>query len=238
MGEATLGRTCRARSLFDVAPRLRADSMYASSRTAMTSPRSRRTNPGTNTMAMAMAASLTSAPSNAATVRARISGGNENSASIVRMITESTAPRKKPAMRPSGMATNAAKPTISKAARNEMRAPQMSRLKYVAPEVVRPEPMRPGGGGVNGVDVLRVGRVRCHQGGEDGRENDEDQKDHAGDGPVLMEESNPETRTPLGQLVGTVAGLGNVGEADEGVVRRWRAPRAHSGDLTTAVSWD
>ena len=47
-------------------------------------------------MAMAMAASLMSAPSNAATVRARISGGNENRASIVRMITESTAPRKKP----------------------------------------------------------------------------------------------------------------------------------------------
>ena len=54
IGEATLGSKWRARSRLDVAPRLRADSMKASSRTAMTSPRSRRTKPGTNTMAIAM----------------------------------------------------------------------------------------------------------------------------------------------------------------------------------------
>ena len=84
-------------------------------------------------MAMAMAASLTSAPSSAATVRARISGGNEKRASIVRMITESTAPRKNPAIRPSGMATTAARPTISNAARSEMRAPQMRRLRMSRP---------------------------------------------------------------------------------------------------------
>ena len=133
MGEATLGSTWRARSRLDVAPRLRADSMKASSRTAMTSPRSRRTKLGTNTIAMAIAASLMSAPSNAATVRARTSGGNENSASIVRMITESTAPLKNPAIRPRGMAMTAARPTISNAARNEIRAPQMRRLRMSRP---------------------------------------------------------------------------------------------------------
>ena len=111
-------------SRLDVAPRLLADSMYASSRTAMTSPRSNRTKLGTNTMAMAMAASLTSAPSSAATVKARISGGKEKRASIARMITESTAPRKNPAIKPSGMATTAAIPTISNAARNEIAHPK------------------------------------------------------------------------------------------------------------------
>ncbi len=99
----------------------------------MTSPRSSRTKPGTKTMAMAMAASLMSAPSSAATVRARMSGGNENMASMTRMITLSTAPRKKPAIRPSGMAMTAARPTISKAARSEMRAPQISRLRMSRP---------------------------------------------------------------------------------------------------------
>ncbi len=84
-------------------------------------------------MAMAMAASLTSAPSRAATVRARINGGNEKSASMVRMITLSTAPRKKPAMRPSGMAKTAASATISNAARSEIRAPQISRLRMSRP---------------------------------------------------------------------------------------------------------
>ena len=99
----------------------------------MTSPRSNRTKLGTNTMAMAMAASLTSAPNSAATVRAMMSGGKEKRASIVRMITESIAPRKNPATRPSGMAMTAARPTISNDERSEMRAPQIKRLRMSRP---------------------------------------------------------------------------------------------------------
>src|ERR1700722_15152582 len=99
----------------------------------MTSPRRRRTKLGTNTMAIAMAASLMSAPRRAATVKARISGGNEKRASIVRMITESTAPRKNPAISPRGMATTAARATISNDTRNEIRAPQIRRLRMSRP---------------------------------------------------------------------------------------------------------
>ena len=42
---------------------------------------------------------------------------------MTRMITESTAPRKNPAMSPSGTATMTAIPTISITARSEMRPP-------------------------------------------------------------------------------------------------------------------
>ena len=188
-------------------------------------------------MAMAMAASLTSAPSSAATVRARISGGKEKRASIVRMITESTAPRKNPAIRPSGMATTAARPTISNDARNEMRAPQIETAQDVAPEVVGPEPVRGRRSRVDGVDVLGVGSVGADQRSEDGSDDHDEEEDQAGDGPALMEEPDPEPGAPLGQFVGAVSGLGDGGEADERVAGVGGTPRAHGGALTTGGSW-
>ena len=132
-GEATFGTMCLRIRRGDVAPSERADSMKFSSRTAMTCPRIRRTKPGTKTMPMASAVSLTLAPRSAATVRARIRGGKENMASMRRMITLSTAPRKKPAMSPSGMAIAAATATISKVARSDVRPPQIRRLKMSRP---------------------------------------------------------------------------------------------------------
>ena len=89
-----------------------------------------------NTMAMAMAASLTSAPSRAATVSARISGGNENSASIARMITAVHRTPEEAGDQAERNGEDGARPTISKAARSEMRAPQISRLRMSRPEIV------------------------------------------------------------------------------------------------------
>ena len=56
---------------------------------------------------------------------------------------------------------------------------------------------------------------------------DDQEEDQARDGPRLMEEADPEPGPPLGQLVGAVACLGDVGEADERVAGAGRAPRAH-----------
>ena len=99
----------------------------------MTSPRMSRTKLGTKTMAMATATLLRLAPRRAATVRARTSGGKENRASITRMVTESTQPRRKPANSPRGSATTMARATISKVARSETRPPQMIRLRMSRP---------------------------------------------------------------------------------------------------------
>ena len=196
-------------SRLEVAPRLRADSMYASSRTAMTSPRSNRTKLGTNTMAMAMDASLTSAPSSAATVRARISGGKEKRASIARMITESTAPRKNPAIESErdGDHRGQADDFERRPQRNPSAPDQTA--QDVASEVVRAEPVRGRRPGVDGVDVLDVRRVGRDQRSEDCRDDHDQEEDQAGDGPTLMEEPDPEARAPFGQLVGAVPGLGD-----------------------------
>ena len=202
----------------------------------MTSPRSNRTKLGTNTMAMAMAASLMSAPSNAATVRARMSGGNEKRASIVRMITESTAPRKNPAIRPSGMAMTAARPTISNDARSEMRAPQIRRLRMSRPRSSVPSQCESDGPALTALMSCGVGRVGRDQRGEDRGDDHDEEEDQAGDGPSLMEEADPEPRPPFGQLVGAVPRLGDGGEADERVAGVGRAPGAHGRALTTGGS--
>ena len=183
----------------------------------MTSPRRRRTKLGTNTMAMAMAASLMSAPRSAATVNARTSGGKEKRASIVRMITESTAPRKNPAIRPRGMATRAARADdLERHSQRDASTPDQA-AEDVAPEVVGPEPMRGGGSGIDRIDVLGVGSVRRDQGSEDGGDDHDQQEDQPGDGPALMQEADPESGPPLGQLVRAVARLGDGGQADERV---------------------
>ncbi len=106
----------------------------------------------------------------------------------------------------------------------------------VTPEVVGPEPMRGGGPCVDRVDVLGVGSVRRDERGEDGGDDHDQQEDQSGDGPALMQEADPEPGAALGQLVGAVARLGDVGQPDEGVAGVRGAPRTHRAVLTTAGS--
>ncbi len=104
----------------------------------------------------------------------------------------------------------------------------------VAPEVIRSEPVRERRPGVDGVDVLDVGRVGRDQGREDRGENDDQEEDQARDGQTLMQEPRPEPRTPFGQIVGAVPRLGNGSESHERVAGAGRAPCAHDADLTPA----
>ena len=97
----------------------------------------------------------------------------------------------------------------------------------VAAQVVRPEPVRGRRSGVDGVDVSGVGRVRCDQGRADGSDDHHEEEDQAGDGPSLMEESDPEPGSPLRQLVGAVSRIGDVCEADERIAGAGGTPGAH-----------
>ena len=127
----------------------------------MTSPRSRRTKLGMNTIAMATAVSLRLAPSRAATVRARISGGNENIASMARMITESMAPRKNSGDQTERAPQNRmAIPTISNVARMEMPPAPDQPAENVPAQVVGAQPVRGRRPGVDDVEVLQIRRGR------------------------------------------------------------------------------
>ena len=132
-GDATFGKMWRPIMRHGPAPIERDASMKVSSRTASTWPRMRRTNPGTNTIAIAMDSLSRLLPSSAATVNARISGGNANIASMTRINKLSVRPPKYPAIRPSGSATANAKPMIMNAASSETWAPYMMRLKMSRP---------------------------------------------------------------------------------------------------------
>ncbi len=123
----------------------------------MTSPLINRTKLGTNTTAIAMAASFRLAPNSAATVSARTRGGKENRASISRMTVVSNQPRKYPAINPIGRATTMAIPTISKVARSETRAPQMRRLKMSRPRSSVPSQCAPDGAALRALRSAKFG---------------------------------------------------------------------------------
>ena len=137
----------------------------------MTSPRSRRTKLGTNTMAMAMAASLMSAPRSAATVRARISGGKEKSASIVRMITRVGRASEEPGDQPEGDGDDGGEDDDFEGRPQGDACPPDQPAEDVAAEVVGPEPVRSGRSRVHRIDVLGVGSMRGNQRSENGSDD-------------------------------------------------------------------
>ena len=194
----------------------------------MTSPRSRRTKLGMKTMAMAMAVSLMLAPRRAATVRARISGGNENMASIARMITESTAPRKKPAISPSGSGDHEGDADDLEGGPERDAAAPDQPAEDVPPQVVGAQPVRGRRPGVDDVEVLQIRRVRGDQRGEDGRHGDDQQEGQAGEGEGLVAGSgarSPSVARSADALLDRCSR--GVGQPDERVAAGRREGEAH-----------
>jgi hypothetical protein len=186
------------------------------------------------TMAMAMATSLTLAPSRAATVSASISGGNENMASIARMITESTAPRKKPAISPSGAANeNGDADDLEGGPHGDASAPDQP-AQDVTAQVVGAQPVQRGGPGIGDVQVLQVGRVGGDERGEDGRHYDEQQEGQAAEGKRLVTEPVPEARPRpclLPSVGAVVGGWRGVARAHEGIRGRTGEGQAHTSRI-------
>ena len=94
-----------------------------------------------------------------------------------------------------------ARATISKAARSEIRPPQISRLRMSRPRSSVPSQCAAEGPALTAVDVLGVGGCGATEWSEDGRDDHDEEEDQPGDGPVLMEEPDPEPRAALGQFV-------------------------------------